>query len=49
MLLIFPTDAPGYLRRPGTEASITVFTDEDNPINLLAGIVQWIGSKLAYL
>jgi len=47
--LNFPDDAPDYLRRPGTEASITVFTDEGNPINLLARIVQWIGSKLAYL
>jgi RND family efflux transporter MFP subunit len=49
VLLNFPKDAPDYLRRPGTEASITVFTDEGNPINMLAGIVQWIGSKLAYL
>lgn len=49
VLLNFPEDAPDYLRRPGTEASITVFTDEDNPINLLAAIVQWLGSKLAYL
>ena len=49
VLLNFPEDAPDYLRRPGTEASITVFTDEGNPINMLAAIVQWIGSKLAYL
>jgi RND family efflux transporter MFP subunit len=49
VLLNFPEDAPDYLKRPGTEASVTVFTDEDNPINLLATIVQWIGSKLAYL
>ena len=49
VLLNFPEDAPDYLRRPGTEASITVFTDEGNPINMLASIVQWIGSKLAYL
>jgi hypothetical protein len=49
VLLNFPEDAPDYLRRPGTEASITVFTDEGNPINVLAKIVQWIGSKLAYL
>jgi multidrug resistance efflux pump len=49
VVLNFPEDAPAYLRRPGTEASITVFTDEGNPINMLAGIVQWIGSKLAYL
>jgi hypothetical protein len=48
-VLNFPEDAPGYLHRPGTEASITVFADEGNPINLLAVIVQWIGSKLAYL
>jgi RND family efflux transporter MFP subunit len=49
VVLKFPEDAPGYLHRPGTEASITVFADEGNPINLLAVIVQWIGSKLAYL
>ena len=49
VLLNFPEDAPDYLRRPGTEASITVFADEGNPINMLAGIIQWIGSKLAYL
>jgi multidrug resistance efflux pump len=49
VLINFPEDAPDYLRRPGTEASITVFTDEGNPINMLAGIIQWIGSLLAYL
>jgi len=49
VLLNFPKDAPDYLRRPGTEASITVFVDEGNPINALASIIQWIGSKLAYL
>ncbi|MEP5763532.1 MAG: HlyD family efflux transporter periplasmic adaptor subunit [Halieaceae bacterium] len=49
VLLNFPEDAPDYLRRPGTEASITVFADEGNPINALASIIQWIGSKLAYL
>jgi hypothetical protein len=37
------------LQRPGTDASITVFTDEGNPINMLAAIIQWIGSVLAYL
>ena len=45
----FPENAPDYLRRPGTEASITVFTDEGNPINMLAGILQWIASLMAYL
>jgi multidrug resistance efflux pump len=49
VLVNFPEDAPDYLRRPGTEASITVFNDEDNPINMLAGILQWIVSKVAYL
>jgi RND family efflux transporter MFP subunit len=49
VVLNFPEDAPDYLHRPGTEASITVFADEGNPINVLAVIVQWIGSKLAYL
>jgi RND family efflux transporter MFP subunit len=45
----FPKSAPDYLRRPGTEASITVFNDEGNPINALASIIQWIGSMLAYI
>jgi RND family efflux transporter MFP subunit len=49
VLINFPEDAPDYLRRPGTEASITVFTDEGNPINMLAGILQWIASLMAYL
>lgn len=48
VMIVFPLDAPEYLRRPGTEASVTVFTSEGNPINALAGIVQWIGSLLAY-
>jgi RND family efflux transporter MFP subunit len=49
VMVKFPEDAPDYLRRPGTEASITVFTDEGNPINMLAGILQWIASLMAYL
>jgi RND family efflux transporter MFP subunit len=49
VLVNFPEDGPDYLRRPGTEASITVFTDEGNPINALASIIQWIGSMLAYI
>jgi RND family efflux transporter MFP subunit len=49
VLVKFPEDAPDYLRRPGTEASITVFTVEGNPINMLAGIIQWIASLMAYL
>ena len=48
-LSYFPEGGPDYLRRPGTEASITVFTDEGNPINALASIIQWIGSMLAYI
>jgi multidrug resistance efflux pump len=49
VMVNFPEGAPDYLRRPGTEASITVFVDEGNPINALASILQWISSKLAYL
>ena len=49
VMVKFPENAPDYLRRPGTEASITVFTDEGNPINMLAGILQWIASLMAYL
>lgn len=49
VMINFPASAPEYVRRPGTEASVTVFTSEGNPINALAGILQWISSKLAYI
>ena len=45
----FPADAPEHLRRPGIEANVTVFTDEGNPINMLAGILQWVSSWMNYL
>jgi len=48
-LIDFPEDAPAHLRRPGTEASVTVFTDEGNPVNVLANILQWISAWLAYI
>ncbi len=49
VLIDFPEDAPVHLRRPGTEASVTVFTDEGNPVNVLANILQWISAWLAYI
>ncbi len=44
-----PNDAPEYVTREGTTASVTIITDQDNPINVLANILQWIGSMMAYL
>lgn len=45
----FPDSAEQHLRRPGTIASATVITDEGNPINILAVIIQWIGTWLDYI
>lgn len=45
----FPKDADEYLRRPGGLVSVTVLTDEDNPINILAVILQWIGAWVSYV
>jgi RND family efflux transporter MFP subunit len=45
----FPADAPERLRRPGTQASVTVFTDEENPINILAKVVQWISTWMNFV
>lgn len=44
-----PNDVPEHVRREGTTAAVTVFTDPENPINILAKILQWIGSLIAYL
>ncbi len=49
VLISFPEDAPEHLRRPGTEASVTVFTDEDNPINILAKVLQWIATWMNFV
>ena len=45
----FPADAPAYLREPGKLAQVTVFTDEGNPINILAKILQWISTWMDFI
>lgn len=47
--IAFPKDAPVELKRPGTNASVTIFTDEDNPINILAKVLQWLSAWLAFI
>ena len=44
-----PADAPAELLRPGTLAQATVFTDEGNPINVLAKILMWISAWTNYV
>jgi len=45
----FPDDAPQELRQPGKLASVTVFTDEGNPINVLAKVLQWVSTWMAFV
>jgi multidrug resistance efflux pump len=45
----FPADAPANLQRTGGEATVTVFTDDGNPINILARILQWVGTWMAFV
>jgi multidrug resistance efflux pump len=45
----FPADAPAQLRQPGKLAQVTVFTDEGNPINVLAKILQWISTWMDFI
>lgn len=45
----FPADAPMALRQPGKLAQVTVFTDEGNPINILAKILQWISTWMDFV
>lgn len=45
----FPAEAPTQLRQPGNLATVTVFTDEGNPINILAKIIQWISAWTNYI
>jgi len=47
--IAFPSDAPKELARPGGVAQVTVFTDEGNPINMLAKLLMWISSWTNYL
>jgi RND family efflux transporter MFP subunit len=49
VLIKFPVDAPEHLLRSGTQASVTVFTDEDSPINILAVVIQWIGTWMNFV
>jgi RND family efflux transporter MFP subunit len=47
--ITFPADAPEHVRRPGTEASLTIFTEEGHPINILSQILQFIGTWMNYV
>jgi RND family efflux transporter MFP subunit len=47
--ITFPSGAPEELARPGGVASATVFTDEGNPVNILAKILLWISTWANYL
>jgi len=45
----FPEDAPEALRHPGNLAAVTIFADEGNPINILAKVLQWISTWMAFV
>jgi multidrug resistance efflux pump len=47
--IAFPENAPTALRQPGKLVQVTVFTDEDNPINILAKVLQWISAWMNYV
>lgn len=47
--IAFPEDAPAKLRRAGGLASVTIFVDEGNPINILARILQWFSTWLDFV
>jgi len=47
--LAFPAEADENLRKPGSLASVTIITDEGNPVNVLAVILQWIGAWMGYI
>jgi multidrug resistance efflux pump len=47
--IAWPEDAPAELRQPGKLAQVTVFTDEGNPINILAQVLQWLSTRLAFV
>ena len=47
--IAFPEDAPEELRRAGGLASVTIYTDEGNPINILARILQWTSTWLDFV
>lgn len=47
--IAFPEDAPSELKQAGKRASVTIFTDESNPINILAKVLQWVSTWLAFI
>jgi multidrug resistance efflux pump len=47
--IAFPSDAPEGLARPGGVAQVTVFTDDGNPINVLAKVLMWFSAWASYL
>lgn len=44
-----PADLSAEQVRPGTLAQVTVFTDEGNPINVLAKVLMWISAWANYI
>lgn len=49
IMIAFPEDAPDHLKQPGKLASVTVFTDDGNPINILAKILLWISTWMDFI
>ena len=49
IMVAFPADAPEELKQPGKLASVTVFTDEGNPINILAKVLMFISTWMAFI
>ena len=47
--IAFPEAAGEELRRPGGLAAVTIYTDEGNPINILARILQWFSTWLDFV
>ena len=47
--IAFPSKAPKELARPGGLVQVTVFTDEGNPIDILAKILMWLSTWANYL
>jgi RND family efflux transporter MFP subunit len=45
----FPEDAPEELQHPGNLAAVTIFADEGNPINILAKVLQWVSTWMAFV
>ena len=47
--IALPAEASALLRRPGTLATVTIFTDKGNPINVLAKILQWTSTWMNFI